>query len=98
MWLPIQWPVASNRLVFKLYDYEKAGSDELVGSMIFSIKDIVNAQSGAFKWINLYGCPVGYSGDYSDKMNHHPEFASSWKGRILVQYFAEETKNPEMKI
>jgi len=31
-------------------------------------------------------------------MNHNPEYASQWKGRILVQYFAEETKNPEMKI
>lgn len=46
MWLPIQWPVASNRLIFKVYDYDKAGSDELVGSMTFSIKDIVKTIGG----------------------------------------------------
>jgi Ca2+-dependent lipid-binding protein len=41
MLLPVQWPVASNRLVFKLYDYNKASADELIGSMVFSIKDII---------------------------------------------------------
>lgn len=84
MWLPVQWPVASNRLVFKLYDYDSAGSDELVGSMIFSIKDIVMVGSSTFRWLNLYGAPVGYSGANTDKMNNNPEFASTWKGRLLV--------------
>jgi hypothetical protein len=98
MWLPIQWPVASNRLIFKLYDYDATASDELVGSMMFSIKEIVNTPGGETKWINLYGAPVGYSGGNCDKMNNHPEHSSSWKGRILVQYSAEDTKNPEMKI
>lgn len=73
MWLPIQWPVASNRLVFKLYDYDKTDTDDLVGSMIFSIKEIVNTVGGAFKWINLYGAPAGCTGANSDKMNNHPE-------------------------
>jgi hypothetical protein len=31
-------------------------------------------------------------------MNNNPEFASTWKGRILVHYSAEDTKDPEMKI
>lgn len=84
MLLPIQWPVASNRLVFKLYDFESAGSDELVGSMIFSIKDIVLAQTSTFKWVNLYGAPVGYSGDNCNKMNNNPEYGSAWKGRLLL--------------
>ena len=98
MWLPIQWPVASNRLVLKLYDYDKAGSDELVGCMVFSIKDIVNIQGGEFNWINLYGAPPDRSGENTRKMNDSPEFASTWKGRILVHYSAEDTKNPELKI
>jgi hypothetical protein len=70
--------------VFKLYDYDSAGSDELVGSMIFSIKDIVTAGVSTFRWVNLYGAPNGYSGDNSTKMNNNPEFASSWKGRLLL--------------
>ena len=83
MLLPVQWPVASNRLVFKLYDYNKLG-DTLVGSMIFSIKDIVNLQERTFSWINLYGAPNGYSGDTVTRMNNNPEVASAWKGRLLV--------------
>jgi len=66
--------------------------------MNFSIKDIVNAQGGEMRWINLYGAPLGRSGENTNKMNNNPEFASTWKGRILVQYFAEDTKNPEMKV
>jgi hypothetical protein len=30
-------------------------------------------------------------------MKNNPELASTWKGRVLVEYFAEDTKNPEMK-
>ena len=66
--------------------------------MIFSIKDIVNSPGHTFKWINMYGAPAGCSGGNSDKMNNHPEFASTWKGRVLIEYNSEDTKNPEMKI
>ncbi len=41
MWLPIQWPIASSRLIFKVWDEDTAGSDELVGAMVFNIKDII---------------------------------------------------------
>jgi len=32
MWLPVQWPVASDRIVFKLFDHNIGSFDELVGS------------------------------------------------------------------
>lgn len=74
-------------MVLKLFDYDSAGYDELVGSMIFSIKDIVNiGEEGEFNWINIYGAPVDVSGDWSKKMNNNPEYASTWKGRVLVHY------------
>lgn len=98
MWLPIQWPVASDKLIFKLFDYDSTGSDELVGSIKFSIKEIMKADKPVYKWVNIYGAHNGYSGENSTKMNNHPELGSSWKGRILVSYFAEDTKNPTMKI
>jgi Ca2+-dependent lipid-binding protein len=41
LWLPIQWPMATDRLVLKVYDEDKV-SDEIVGSMYFSLKKIVN--------------------------------------------------------
>jgi Ca2+-dependent lipid-binding protein len=40
MWIPIQWPVASDRLVFRLMDYDTTG-DEVVASLVFSIKKII---------------------------------------------------------
>lgn len=39
-WLPIQWPMATDRLVLKVYDEDKL-ADEIVGSMYFSVKKIV---------------------------------------------------------
>lgn len=39
--MPVNIPVASNRLVFKLFDYEQTLMHELVGSMVFSVKDIL---------------------------------------------------------
>ena len=92
--LPIQWPVASNRLIFKLYDFENTGLHELVGSLVFSIKDILAVPGPTFNWVNIYGAPLGKSGENTNKMNNNPEIASTWKGRILVQYHAEDTKNP----
>jgi hypothetical protein len=29
-------------------------------------------------------------------MNKNPDLASSWKGRVLIMYYSEETKNPKM--
>jgi hypothetical protein len=98
MWLPVQWPIASSRLIFKVYDYDSAGSDEMVGSMIFNIKDICSIPGGEYNWINIYGSPLGRSGANCNKMNNNPEFASTWKGRVLVHYSAEDVKNPELKI
>ena len=39
-WLPIQWPLSSDRFVISTWDYDKV-NDEIVGSMFFSLKDLV---------------------------------------------------------
>ena len=51
-WLPIQWPLASDRLVMQVYDEDKV-KDEIVGSMFFSLKDLVakgEQPGGYFYW------------------------------------------------
>jgi len=85
--------------VLKVYDEDKI-SNEIVGSMFFSLKKLVNdaGNNGLLKWYNLYGGPLGCSGDNTDKMNNYPEFASTWKGRMLVQVLCEDVKNPELKV
>jgi hypothetical protein len=39
-WIPIQWPLASDRFVLKIYDKDNV-ADEIVGSMNFSLKKLI---------------------------------------------------------
>jgi len=92
--------LASDRLVLKVFDEDKV-SDEIVGSMNFSLKKMITESSsadGVLCWHNLYGSPLGCSGDNTNRMNEFPEIASTWKGRILMHIQAYDTKNPEMKL
>ena len=49
------------------------------------------------KWLNLYGAHADYSGPWCDEMNDDPNIASSWKGRLLVEYFTVDVKYPTFK-
>ena len=40
-WLPLQWPLAADRLLIAMYDHDTAKSHEIVGTMFFSLKDLV---------------------------------------------------------
>lgn len=83
-----------------MFDEDKA-FDEIVGSMFFSLKDLVKKgekPGGFFYWQNLYGAPKGYSGANVDMMNDNPEMASAWMGRCLMQIECEDSKHPERKV
>jgi hypothetical protein len=47
----------------KVFDEDKI-NDEIVGSMNFSLKKMINesGEEGILKWHNLYGSPLGVSG------------------------------------
>jgi hypothetical protein len=62
-------------LVFKVFD-EDATADELIGSIHFELKDIVEDANGekgklngAFDWKNIYGSPLNCSGSNTENMN-----------------------------
>ena len=99
--LPVQMPIMTSRLVMKLYDEDKLG-DDIVGTMVFNIKDYINEKAegptSKFFWKNIYGSPLGVSGKNTDLMNTNPELASHWKGRILMQAVAEKTEKPLIKL
>lgn len=101
IWLPVQFPIVSSRVVMQVYDYDTA-SDDIVGSISFDVVDIIKkARSGennTWFWKDIYGAPMGVSGEHTDEMNRVPEIASQWKGRILMQVAADRTEKPEMKI
>lgn len=88
--MPAQVPIIGGRLVFKVYD-EDALKDEIIGSINYDLKDIIpdaNGKEGRlnnkFDWKNIYGSPMDTSNKWADKMDHNPEVATLWKGRILV--------------
>jgi hypothetical protein len=87
----------SGRLVMKLYDEDKI-ADEIVGSIIFNLKDCIENKNGMFFWKNIYGAPLDKKGDNTNIMNSNPDLASTWKGRILMQVIAEKTEKPQIKV
>lgn len=102
--VPAQIPIVGGRLVFKVFD-EDPVSDELIGTILVNIKDIIpdadgnpGKFNGIYDWKNVYGAPLGCSGKVTNKMNENPEIASFWKGRILVQCIAEETDKPLLMV
>jgi len=84
------------RIVLKVMD-EDTICDETVGSIILNAKDIIDGLNGKFFWKNIYGAPMGVSGKHATYMNNNPEAASLWKGRILMQVYAEKTEKPVMR-
>jgi hypothetical protein len=87
----------SGRLVMKLFDEDKI-KDEIVGSIIFNLKECIDKKNGQFFWKNIYGSPLDKSGENTDMMNNNPDIASTWKGRILMQVVAEKTEKPIIKL
>ena len=103
--LPVQWPSSVDRLVLEVRDYDqdqmfRAGEDDTLGSIVLSIKDLVKKFSklgGGLVWMNIYGSPTGnFETNVKKEMNHNPELASQWKGRILMHFEVFDTKNPEV--
>ena len=82
---------------------EDIGKDEVVGSLMFNLKDIIenfhmNIEP-QFAWKNIYGSPMNQKDTiYKEEMNENPELASNWKGRVLMQVTCEETDKPVVKV
>lgn len=96
-------PLLGGRVIFKVYDYNTVGFDELIGCMHIELRDILPDRNGkpgrlkdAYDWKQIYGAPRGVSGDVTKAMNNNPEIASLWKGRILMQTTCELTKKPKL--
>jgi len=76
--LPIALPTISDTIMFQLYDWESAGSDEVMGCSSFSIKDIMAGKYNRPFWINIYGPPKDPKDKYKKIMNEVPEMATWW--------------------
>ena len=44
--------------------------------------------------MNIYGAPTEDKNDENELMNKNPEFATKWKGRVMIQVDSQETDKP----
>lgn len=82
--------------------------DEVICSIMFSIKkDILNppkemldedGSGRVTRWVNCFGCNPDYSNKAAQKQNEDVNAATTFKGRVLVQYYAVDEKHPTFKI
>jgi hypothetical protein len=81
-------------------DSEDLGYHETAGSLALYTKEIIERgkNEDIFVWKNIYGSPLGQSDSkYKRQMNEEPEYASQWKGRVLMLISAEPTDKPISK-
>ena len=87
-WLPAQLPVAAPKIELKLMDYDLMGGDEMAGTLQLKTKELIgdpDGTNGKLIWKNIYGSPLGSGNSKArDLMNNDPEYASEWKGRVLM--------------
>ena len=86
----------SSRVVMKVMDKDLV-KDEVVGSMLFNMKECMKELNGRFFWKNIYGSPLNVSGPNAELMNSNPEVASTWKGRVLMQVTSMKTEKAQCK-
>ena len=90
-------PVVASRILLKVYDHDQADSDDLIGSIICNFNHINGKLNGKVLWENIYGAPTGVSGKNTKIMNQNPELASTWKGRVLLQYECDKSDEAYLK-
>ena len=102
-WIPLAEPILNDRLVMQVFD-EGTISDTIIGSLVFSVKKMIRTcedpeySNGMFLWRDIYGAPPGYDGEAAEEMNHNPEIATFWKGKVLLQIYFEECEKPIKKV
>lgn len=98
--IPLQWPVTMDKLRVGVWDEDVGSKDEIVGTIILSLKEIKKAcedsKGGFFRWLNIYGAHQGLvEGPNMKEMNRNPEVASKWKGRVLMHLHIADSLTPE---
>lgn len=72
-------------------------SDELAGTLVFNLQDVINGLHQELQWANLYGGPINSSNEQAIIMNRVPACGSTWRGRVLMSLHIEQNKRPSLK-
>jgi hypothetical protein len=91
----------NDRLLLTVWDENTAGNN-LIGSIAFSINDIVMHSKqhphGYFVWRDIYGAHPDFATEEATAMNMRPETGNHWKGRVLLFIECGDSPKPEKKV
>ena len=93
LWLPVCHPCISNKIAITIWDHDKVGEDELIGSLSFSWDRLNYEEDSKYVWANSYGAPENVKSDAALEMNMNEKYASHWRGRLLLKIFKETIEN-----
>ena len=51
-------PCQSEYLIMRLFDYDMGGKDEIAGSQLFKIDEILSGKLSEPRWYNIYGAHI----------------------------------------
>ena len=89
----VVYPIISQKLLFSVWDKDRI-CDDIVGCFELKLSDILNGKYSDFKYINLYGPPLGYEDKIGKKMINNPEIGSLWRGGIMIMINSNDTDTP----
>ena len=93
--IPVQFPVISKKVIFKVYDKNKIEADCLIGSFEIIIDDIISGKYNELTCVNIYGTLQASNTSKAGKlMNSNPEMGSRWKGRIYLKIDCNDVTFP----
>lgn len=97
LWIPVVVPTMSNKVEVALFDWDRIGMDDRVGTVYLNYKEIAAAPQ-APRWYNIYGAPNGIEiGDNKNLMNKTPGLASNYRGRLLISARVDTNESKQAK-
>lgn len=102
MLIPLEIPMVKDKIEIQIWDNDVA-YDDICGSFDLNASSLLKygpdkEQKSRMKWINMYGSTPGQNNKYSKIMNRDSKQASTWTGRILIEFYSKDVKYPKLMI
>jgi hypothetical protein len=89
--LPVPQPIISQKVIFAVKDKK----NNIVGSFILTIDDIIGGKYEELTCIDIYGTLKAVDNSKAGKMmNESPEVGSRWKGRVYLKIKCNDCQYP----